>query len=750
MMKLNKCLRLLDEGFSLITVAADKQPNFSWKKQQTTALTKVDFEKQYTYTGGYIKKDGLEMKPTTGIGIVTGFNDLECVDVDLKVFSTKPEKVDFWKEFTDFLKDNIFDFDEKFVIYKTINEGYHILYRTKRVEGNLKLAKLKGHKEAVLETRGIGGYIFVYEDSVNGKLYKDVKYISDEDREILMSICRTYNFIEEVKEEKVHKEFDKSGLTPWEDYNNKMSIFDIIQPELSIVRNISDKYIVKRQGAKSPHSGYVYKNSGCMYLFSTGTIFPHEQLISPFQAYAIKYHNSNFKEAASKLYKEGYGERIKEKKTIEKPKEVFKDISFPLEIFPDELQAYILGCHKYLNNSIDYMGCSLLWLASIIVGNSFRVQVKTGWTEPASLWIALVGQAGIGKTPSINSITFPIHEKNLIEIKKYHREQERYAQFMSLDRKDKMTAEEVKKPRKSQFIVNDITLEALIDLHSENKNGIGILKDELAGWFKEMNRYRQGSDIEHWLSSWSGKEINLNRKVSKSSFVDKACMPVIGGIQPSILEEFYTSENKDNGFIDRMLFSFPDLVVEKYNEKELTDDILEIYRNKIWGFFDDVRHLIRFENDEIKPNIAVFSSEAKDYWVGIFNRITDAQNSDLENEYMKSMYPKQKSYIPRFALLINMINQYESGLPAYYEISKESLVKAEKLSNYFVEMAKKIKANSSEVNNIKKTLKLNDRMNIKEQFHEILKVNPDVNQTKLAAMLGVSRMTISRWMKEVN
>ena len=31
-----------------------------------------------------------------------------------------------------------------------------------------------------------------------------------------------------------------------------------------------------------------------------------------------------------------------------------------------------------------------------------------------------------------------------------------------------------------------------------------------------------------------------------------------------------------------------------------------------------------------------------------FNEITNYQNSDEENEYLKSMYPKQKSYIPLF------------------------------------------------------------------------------------------------------
>ena len=39
-------------------------------------------------------------------------------------------------------------------------------------EGNLKLAKLKGHKEAVIETRGRYGYVFAYpENKVSKRLF---------------------------------------------------------------------------------------------------------------------------------------------------------------------------------------------------------------------------------------------------------------------------------------------------------------------------------------------------------------------------------------------------------------------------------------------------------------------------------------------------------------------------------------------------------------------------------------------------
>ena len=72
------------------------------------------------------------------------------------------------------------------------------------------------------------------------------------------------------------------------------------------------------------------------------------------------------------MYKQGFGERKKIEKTFEPIETNIKEneLIFPLEVLPLNLQTYILSCNQTLNNSIDYMGCSLLFLTSIILGNS--------------------------------------------------------------------------------------------------------------------------------------------------------------------------------------------------------------------------------------------------------------------------------------------------------------------------------------------------------------------------------------------
>lgn len=749
MIALTKLNRLLDEGFSVLFADDAKRPIGSWKTLQQVAYTKDQLEQAYTNP-----KNALA-------GIITGYNNLEVIDIDLKVFSSLQEQNEFWNEYLQFLKDNIDDFDKKFVIYKTKNKGYHILYRCQKLAGNCKIAKVKDHKEAVIESRGIGGYVVVYENNISKLTYTDIQEITEEDRDILWSVSKTYNYIEETKPLEPKSEV-LNEVTPWEAYNAKHSIFDVIGLDFKIVADLKDKYIIKRYGGDSPHSGYVYKDKNCMYLFSTATIYPHEKLISPFSAYTFKEHNGDFKASASKLYHDGYGTRRKSE-IIERSKEIVADyhplvyntddLIFPIDIFPLPLQAYMNECSKTLDASIDYMGCSMLWLSSVIIGNSIQVEVKSGWLENVTLWMAIVGKAGLGKTPSINNIIFPLLKANSKEIKDYIKKSEKFNEYNELSKDEKKQHEKVGKPSKTQFIANDITLEALVDLHQESKNAVGVFKDELAGWLKDMNKYRAGSDLEFWLSTWSGKSVSLNRMSRAGSFVENPLIPVLGGIQPSIFNTFYTDENKENGFMDRMLLSYPDLVIESYNDKEIDYRMIKWYSDSVLSFYESIKaNVVKYSDDgEIVPNVARFSDEAKTEWKRIFNDITTIQNDDNENEYMKSMLPKQKSYIPRFALLIDVMDKFFSDdiTDSSMIISQHSVLKAEKLSKYFIATAKKIKSNSTKVNEYKSIIGLNKGKNKKQQFLELYKANPEVDIKEVALLLNVSVQSIYNYLKQV-
>lgn len=735
--------------FSLITVTSEKIPNHKWKEQQTKRLSPEEFQRH------------LENPTTANVGIVTGFEDLEVIDVDLKVFSTTSEKNNFWNEYQSILKDAIFDFDKKFVIYKTKNAGYHILYKTKRVGKNQKIAKLKDHKEAVIETRGLGGYVFMYpENKISELSYFDVNYITDEDWRTLMKISQSFNYIDSKSdiEPKIKKVYAGGGLTPWEDFSNQTSVWSVISDDFTVVRDFADKTFIKRIGSLNYHSGIIYKNENLLWLFSTGTIYPHEKQISPYVAFTYKYHNGDFSASAKDLYNQGFGDRIKkeleeiEKKVPDNSEQIEHylfnktDLNFPIEVFPKPFQSYLIECHEKLDSIVDYMGCSLLWTMSLLVGNLFRIKVKNGWYENPVVWFSLVGRAGVGKTPSIRRILYPLIKENNKEIKNYIKNNEAYREYEKLSKKEKEQQIEIDKPNKKQFIADDITLEALVDLHQEVTTGVGVFKDELAGWLKDMNKYREGSDLEFWLSTWSGTSVNVNRLTRVGSFVENPFIPVIGGIQPAVLNELYNQEKKDNGFMDRMLISYPDVTIPKYNDEEISTDAIIWYNSTITNLRKVIQKIKQQSDEEDFLKIEVcFSSDAKKIWIEKFNEITEKQNSDNENEYFKSMYPKQKSYIPRFAFLLNALNSVCNADIDFKIIEADAMKGAIKLSDYFVATAKKIKFEKSEDDKIDKLTKKANT--IKDKVYEIWKVDKNFNRSKVAEKLNISRQSILNYIK---
>jgi len=742
---LSRCLKMFDDGFSLITVSDDKIPNIKWKEYQTTPMQKDTFENFY------------QMPKSKGVGIVTGYSDLEVIDVDLKVLPTVKEREEFWNEYISMLSENIADFTEKFVIVKTRNSGYHILYRSTICVGNIKIAKLKGHKEAILESRGKGGYVWIYDQFIQGKGYFDIKYISDEDRDCIWTISKMYNFIDTPKYDvpaKVEKEHFEAEIKVWDDYNNKTSIFDLISSEFAVVKKLSNKTVIKRNGAKSPHSGYVFDNSKCMYLFSTGTQYPHEKLLTPFSIYAIQKHAGDYGRAASDLYKQGFGSRFKPKKQTENhlpiPAEKISTVDFPIDIFPTFIQRYLLEVSDTLNANIDFLGGGFLWVCSLCVGNSIKLEVKKGWVESGIVWIVLVGKAGVGKTHTIKAVTDPLEILSGIEVRKYAKQMEKYEAYMQLSKKDKDLAEEIKRPKKTKFIADDITIEALTELHDANPNGIGILRDELVGWIKDMNKYREGSDLQKYLSCWSNGILSSDRKTSGSSYVEKAFIPIIGGVQPTILSGVYTEENKDNGFIDRILLCYPEIKVEKYNTKNISEKLLNEYSEFVSYFFDAIRTNVTKYNDygAIIPMLTYFQPEADVEWQRIFNRITDLQNSDEENEYIKSVLPKLKTYVVRFSLLLEVLHCYSDGVDMT-GVSKKSVLSAEKLFEYFLLMAKKNKFTSMEHNEIVETIKYSGKRTGFEKFQALYSANPNLNRSKIAEQLNVSRRAITKWISEI-
>lgn len=362
---------------------------------------------------------------------------------------------------------------------------------------------------------------------------------------------------------------------------------------------------------------------------------------------------------------------------------------FPFEVLPLPVQKIITATCENLNYPIDFTGASMLYAVSVAIGNTYRVELMRGWSENAVLYLAIVGRPGTNKSHPLSFALKPIEEQDAQTFRQYEQQKKEYDAVVSLTKKEReqQGVDEPVKPVCKQYLVTDFTPEALTDIHKFNKRGIGVYTDELAGWFKNFNRYNKGSEEQFWLSVFSGKPIRVSRKTSDPTYIPLPHISVAGTIQNGLLNELAKDNRTENGFTDRLLFVFPDNLKRKYwNETDIDPILIENWSSIISSLLN-----LSFQCDDAqdpKPEILRFNPNAKELLYKWQRENTDLCNKP-ENELISGIYAKAEIYAIRFSLILQLL-QYACGEDDKTEISIEAVHGALKLVEYFKNSAIKV------------------------------------------------------------
>lgn len=415
-------------------------------------------------------------------------------------------------------------------------------------------------------------------------------------------------------------------------------------------------------------------------------------------------------------------------------------IPFPINAFPVPIQQIISETNRCLNFPIDFIGSSIFYACSLAIGNTFQVEQQNTWHESSVLYMALVGRAGTNKSHPLKFALKPIERKDNETFATYEKEKQEYEQTAKLSKKEKEihSLSEPIPPTLKKLIVSDATPEALTHVHQFNKRGIGVHVDELAGWFKNFDRYHKGAEQEFWLSNWNNTPIIIDRKTSGSTRIPKPFISVCGTTQTAILSDLAKDNRGKNGFIDRILFVIPEgLKKEKWTDHELED----CYVNNWNSIIENLLNL-PFELDQHgipNPTTLVFSPEAKQLLKEWQSDNTDLCNQ-LDNDTLIGIYTKLDVYCIRFALIFQLI-KYACQKERSNEISLESVQSAIQMAEYFKSMNTKV------YHIIAETTPLDELAKNKQEFYEIL---PELVTTQEAIEkgndFGLSPRTIKRFL----
>jgi hypothetical protein len=287
-----------DAGFSPIPlIRGKKRPAIKgWQKHAETRI-----------------EDFSLFSKTNGIGLVMGYDGIQCLDIDAKHFEG-----DEYNDFVSLIEQHDPALIDKMVIQQTVSGGFHWIFKCSEIAGNEKLAKNK-KGEVTFETRGTGGQIVVWPTpgyKIKGKI-TDVVQISPMERNVIWSCARmmdaTVPQSEPIKNQPLDSVFtgEVDETTPWGEFRSTYTVLDVLTSAGWTIEKENDKmiYVLRPGDSKAESSGVVFKDSGMFFPFTTSTQFEAEQPYDSFQAFVVLRHNGDFQSAIRELRNDGFGKQ---------------------------------------------------------------------------------------------------------------------------------------------------------------------------------------------------------------------------------------------------------------------------------------------------------------------------------------------------------------------------------------------------------------------------------------------------------
>ena len=581
--------------------------------------------------------------------------------------------------------------------------GIHWLMRCEEIAGNTVLAQRpkrpeerrhpKDDWQVLVETRGEGGYVVLAPSGgsvhPSGRPYvrlrggfATIPMVTAEERRSLWDLARTFDQTPgaiPVEPSTV----GRAGGSLIDDVNARMTWPEILEPHgWTRVYTRGSVTYWRRPGKDrgwSAISGYDDRDLFCNYSTSTGLVT--KKGYSKFGLYAQLNHGGDFKAAAAELGRRGYGEPPSRRQV---PVEDLLDevLPFPVSTLPLALRDLVVEGAAALVAPPDFVAVPLLIAAGAAIGDALELELKPGWTEGPNLYGACVGDPGSKKSPNFRLAMQPLYRIQARLRREYEQEKEVYRQELAAWEARKR-ADRGPKPEAPVFrhvITTDATTEALAPMLLNSK-GLLLFKDELTGWVRGMDQYRsggRGADRQHYLSMWSRSLIKVDRKSSAEPIiVARPLLSVFGGIQPDLLPDLADAAQREDGFVDRLLWSYPDPVRDRWTTEGIRPETLQAVER----IFDDLQALEPDRDDEGESvaRMIRLSPEAQERWVTWYDRHAAEVADEGFKRRLRGPWAKLPGQLARLTLILHAL----VSRPPEAEVHPGVLEAAIQLLDYF-------------------------------------------------------------------
>lgn len=356
--------------------------------------------------------------------------------------------------------------------------------------------------------------------------------------------------------------------------------------------------------------------------------------------------------------------------------------SFDYELLPESFRPWIQDISDRMQCPPDFPAVAAIVCASSLIGAKAAIQPKdrdTKWQVIPNLWGVLIGRAGVMKSPPVKEVMGSISELEKLSRQEYEaklidwkldlefeevfkKSKKKQAQKL-FDKGDKTGAraimgepEEMLEPICKRYIVNDSSVESLQVIMSQNPWGLLCFRDEIYGLLRSMDKQGQEGARAFYLTSYDGNQAYSTDRIGRDDVViPRACLSMLGTIQPSRLDEYIRGAVQGGGGDDGLLQRFglmvqPDSIshfryVDKNPDSEARNKAHEIYMrlSQLQGFADE-------------PIVYKFTPEAQALFLEWYIPFNQELLTGENHRALESHLSKYRKLIPALALIFALID----------------------------------------------------------------------------------------------
>src|SRR5215218_6102768 len=369
---------------------------------------------------------------------------------------------------------------------------------------------------------------------------------------------------------------------------------------------------------------------------------------------------------------------------------------FPVGAMPEGCRTLIKEAALAIGCPPEFVGLPMLSVLGSAIGNSRVLKLKRGWEEGAAIFAAVIAEPGEKKTPALKVALDPAKKAQAGLKKSYEDEEDEHRRLLREYEVEKKEARDAREPAPppplpptmERTLVEDTTVERLAGIQAENPRGVVVIRDELSGWARGMDQYKQGgrgADRQFWLSAWSNSYVSVDRKSQPHPLiVSRPFVSLFGAIQPSVLPEL--GDGREDGLLDRFAFAYPEAQLSGWTDAEISEKAESSYAS----LYDKLRELYMpaDEYGDPEPVRIHFAPSAKELLKSAVNELRQEMYSPGFPTRLKGPWSKLEAYLARLCLILAMARAVTEGTAE--RVEDGDLVAAWMLIDYFKSMGRRV------------------------------------------------------------